>query len=172
MKIAQLMWVGSAALGVCAALALHFTVSSAPMPPAHPSVINARISDAWQALNHKSDRLPLAARWKLPAASEELAPVPVETQPAREIVQLGPTVMAVPASPTRRAISAAVTICVRFGSISGNGNAGENPRFGAGNRAIWFDKAYRDAVFVDIRPEVSPDIVADNALPAGGRYRF
>ncbi len=37
----------------------------------------------------------------------------------------------------------------------------------AGNRAIWFDRTYRDAIFVDIRPEVLPDIVADTcALPA------
>lgn len=37
----------------------------------------------------------------------------------------------------------------------------------AGNRAIWFDKKHPDATFVDIRPEVAPDIVADSrALPA------
>lgn len=36
----------------------------------------------------------------------------------------------------------------------------------AGNRAIWFDKNYRDAVYVDIREEVRPTIVADTrALP-------
>lgn len=36
----------------------------------------------------------------------------------------------------------------------------------AGNRAVWFDKKYRDATFVDIRPEVLPDLVADaRALP-------
>jgi hypothetical protein len=36
----------------------------------------------------------------------------------------------------------------------------------AGNRAVWFDKQYRDATFVDIRPEVQPTIVADSrALP-------
>lgn len=36
----------------------------------------------------------------------------------------------------------------------------------AGNRAVWWDKAYRDTVFVDIRPEVCPTIVADSrALP-------
>lgn len=43
----------------------------------------------------------------------------------------------------------------------------------AGNRGIWFDKNYPDATFVDIRPEVGPDIVADSrALPAdiGGDY--
>lgn len=43
----------------------------------------------------------------------------------------------------------------------------------AGNRAVWFDKAHRDAVYIDVRPEVSPDIVADaRALPAelGGGY--
>jgi hypothetical protein len=95
MRIAQLMWIGSAALGMLAALALHFTVSSAPLPPTHPAVINARISEAWQALNHKSDRLPLAARWKLPTTSEEPAPAPIERRPAREIVQLTPTVMAI-----------------------------------------------------------------------------
>jgi hypothetical protein len=49
----------------------------------------------WTALNSKGDRLPIAARWKLPTASEELAPAPVERRPAREIVQLGPTVMAI-----------------------------------------------------------------------------
>ena len=37
----------------------------------------------------------------------------------------------------------------------------------AGNRAVWFDKNHPDAVFVDIRPEVRPSIVADTrALPA------
>jgi hypothetical protein len=37
----------------------------------------------------------------------------------------------------------------------------------AGNRAIWFDRRYRDAVYVDVRPEVEPDICADaTALPA------
>lgn len=37
----------------------------------------------------------------------------------------------------------------------------------AGNRAVWFDRSHRDAVYVDIRPEVKPDIVADaRALPA------
>lgn len=37
----------------------------------------------------------------------------------------------------------------------------------AGNRAVWFNKAHPDAIYVDIRPEVSPDIVADSrALPA------
>lgn len=37
----------------------------------------------------------------------------------------------------------------------------------AGNRAIWFDKQYPDAVYVDIRPEMNPDIVADSRmLPA------
>ena len=36
----------------------------------------------------------------------------------------------------------------------------------AGHRAIWFDKTYRDTIFVDIRPEVKPTIVADSqALP-------
>jgi hypothetical protein len=37
----------------------------------------------------------------------------------------------------------------------------------AGNRGIWFDKAHPNATYVDIRPEVKPDIVADTrALPA------
>lgn len=37
----------------------------------------------------------------------------------------------------------------------------------AGARAVWFDKNYPDAVYVDIRPQVKPDIVADTrALPA------
>ena len=38
----------------------------------------------------------------------------------------------------------------------------------AGNRAVWFDKNYRDTVYVDIRPEVKPSIVADTRkLPFG-----
>lgn len=37
----------------------------------------------------------------------------------------------------------------------------------AGNRAIWFDKDHRDAVYVDVRPEVEPTILADaRSLPA------
>lgn len=37
----------------------------------------------------------------------------------------------------------------------------------AGNRAIWFDKQYPDAIYIDIRPEVKPDLVADSRmLPA------
>lgn len=37
----------------------------------------------------------------------------------------------------------------------------------AGNRGIWFDKEHPCATFVDIRPEVKPDVVADTrALPA------
>jgi hypothetical protein len=37
----------------------------------------------------------------------------------------------------------------------------------AGNRAVWFDKRCAAATYVDIRPEVQPDIVADSrALPA------
>lgn len=37
----------------------------------------------------------------------------------------------------------------------------------AGNRAVWFDKNHRDAIYVDVRPEVGPTIVADaRALPA------
>lgn len=36
----------------------------------------------------------------------------------------------------------------------------------AGNRAVWFDKSHRDALYVDVRPEVGPDIVADaRSLP-------
>jgi hypothetical protein len=31
----------------------------------------------------------------------------------------------------------------------------------AGNRAVWFDKNYPDALFVDRRAQVSPDVVAD-----------
>lgn len=43
----------------------------------------------------------------------------------------------------------------------------------AGNRAVWFDKRCELATFVDVRPEVAPDIVADSTnLPAtiGGGY--
>lgn len=37
----------------------------------------------------------------------------------------------------------------------------------AGNRAVWFQKDHPDAVYVDVRPEVEPTIVADaRALPA------
>lgn len=37
----------------------------------------------------------------------------------------------------------------------------------AGNRAIWFDKRCKLATFIDIRPEVEPDFVADSReLPA------
>lgn len=37
----------------------------------------------------------------------------------------------------------------------------------AGRRAVWFDKNHRDAIYVDIRPEVEPTLVADaRALPA------
>jgi hypothetical protein len=36
----------------------------------------------------------------------------------------------------------------------------------AGNRAVWFDKTCPLATYVDIRPEVEPDVVADSrALP-------
>lgn len=31
----------------------------------------------------------------------------------------------------------------------------------AGRRAVWFDKNYRDAIYVDRRPEVGPTIIAD-----------
>ncbi len=37
----------------------------------------------------------------------------------------------------------------------------------AGRRAVWFDKNHRDAIYIDIRPEVEPTLVADaRALPA------
>lgn len=37
----------------------------------------------------------------------------------------------------------------------------------AGNRAIWFNRKYPDATYIDIRPEVGPDLVFDSrALPA------
>ncbi len=37
----------------------------------------------------------------------------------------------------------------------------------AGNRAVWFDKKYRDTTYVDLRAEVEPDVVADTRnLPA------
>lgn len=37
----------------------------------------------------------------------------------------------------------------------------------AGARAVWFDKNHPDATYVDIRPQVKPDIVADTRdLPA------
>jgi hypothetical protein len=37
----------------------------------------------------------------------------------------------------------------------------------AGSRAVWFDKNHRDALYVDVRPEVKPDVVADaRELPA------
>lgn len=31
----------------------------------------------------------------------------------------------------------------------------------SGNRAVWFDKNHRAVVYLDLRPEVNPDIVAD-----------
>ena len=39
----------------------------------------------------------------------------------------------------------------------------------AGNRGIWFNKNHPEALYMDIRPEVKPDIVADfreNSIPA------
>lgn len=45
----------------------------------------------------------------------------------------------------------------------------------AGNRAIWFDKTNPLCTYVDIRPEVNPDVVADcRALPAeiGGGFNL
>jgi len=36
----------------------------------------------------------------------------------------------------------------------------------AGNRGVWFNKNHPDAIYVDMRPEVKPDVVADTrALP-------
>jgi hypothetical protein len=43
----------------------------------------------------------------------------------------------------------------------------------AGNRAMWFNREHPDATYVDIRPEVSPTVVADTrTLPSqiGGDY--
>ncbi len=41
----------------------------------------------------------------------------------------------------------------------------------AGNRAIWYNKKNPRATYVDIRPEVEPDIVADTrSLPLEGPY--
>lgn len=42
----------------------------------------------------------------------------------------------------------------------------------AGNRGIWFNKNHPDALYIDIRPQVKPDVVADvreiiPALPVG-----
>lgn len=42
----------------------------------------------------------------------------------------------------------------------------------AGNRAVWFDKNYRDAVYVDLRPEVEPDIVADTRKLPDGMFGY
>jgi hypothetical protein len=38
----------------------------------------------------------------------------------------------------------------------------------AGNRGIWFNKNHPDAVYLDIRPEVMPDMVADVREPLHG----
>ena len=43
----------------------------------------------------------------------------------------------------------------------------------AGNRAVWFDKNYPGATYVDIRPDVNPSVVADSralgeAVGSGG----
>lgn len=36
----------------------------------------------------------------------------------------------------------------------------------AGNRAIWFNKSHPDVTYIDIRPEVDPDVLVDaRALP-------
>lgn len=41
----------------------------------------------------------------------------------------------------------------------------------AGNRAVWLDKANCETLYVDIRREVRPDIVADSrALPFNGPF--
>lgn len=43
----------------------------------------------------------------------------------------------------------------------------------AGRRGVWFDKNHRDAVYVDIRPEVEPTLVADSRkLPADMEQSF
>lgn len=43
----------------------------------------------------------------------------------------------------------------------------------AGRRAVWFDKNHRDAVYVDVRPEVDPTIIADaRSLPASAGSGF
>jgi len=33
-----------------------------------------------------------------------------------------------------------------------------------GQRLMWFDKSYPDAVYIDIRPEVKPTIICDSAM--------
>lgn len=41
----------------------------------------------------------------------------------------------------------------------------------AGNRAVWFDKTYAGAVYVDIRSTVKPSVVADSRnLPFNGPF--
>ena len=41
----------------------------------------------------------------------------------------------------------------------------------AGNRAVWFNKNHPLATFVDMRPEVSPEIIADSGnLPMNGLF--
>lgn len=45
----------------------------------------------------------------------------------------------------------------------------------AGNRGVWFNKNHPDALYIDIRPEVKPDVVMDaRQLPSivhlGGEY--
>jgi hypothetical protein len=43
----------------------------------------------------------------------------------------------------------------------------------AGNRAVWFNKKHSDALYLDIRPEVQPDVIADSrALPANIGWGF
>jgi hypothetical protein len=40
----------------------------------------------------------------------------------------------------------------------------------AGNRAVWYNKSHADAVYVDIRPQVRPGVVADSRnLPFADR---
>ena len=43
----------------------------------------------------------------------------------------------------------------------------------AGNRAVWMNKKHPDALYLDIRPEVKPDIVCDTTnLPPEIGYNF
>lgn len=43
----------------------------------------------------------------------------------------------------------------------------------AGNRAVWFNKAYQDTTYVDCRAEVNPDVVADTrSLPFSDDSNF
>lgn len=43
----------------------------------------------------------------------------------------------------------------------------------AGNRAIWFNKKHPDAMYLDKRPEVDPDLVCDTrSIPLDASERF